>query len=211
MRDTSVDAPPVIDWGVATLARAGETESGDLHLVKRVGRGTLVAAVDGLGHGAEAAAAARAAVAALDRYAEESLPPLVRRCHEALAGSRGVVMSLAYVGGVQPSLTWLGVGNVEGVVLYAARNARRARTSLVTRGGIVGGAALPELRTDEVPVAPGDLLIFATDGIRPHNNSPTRSSPGMARARMMRWCWSRATRGAGQAGHEQSGAERVSR
>src|SRR2546430_400954 len=64
MRDASVDATPVIDWGVAALALAGETESGDLHLVKRVGRGTLVAAVDGLGHGAEAAAAARAAVAA---------------------------------------------------------------------------------------------------------------------------------------------------
>ena len=161
-----MDAPPVIDWGVATLAHAGEKESGDLHLVKQVGRGVLVAAVDGLGHGAEAAAAARAAVAALDRYAEESLSPLVRRCHEALAGSRGVVMSLAYLGGVQPSLTWLGVGNVEGLVLHAAPNRRPARASLVTRGGIVGGAELPPLRTDVVPMAPGDLLIFATDGIR---------------------------------------------
>src|SRR5439155_19555428 len=119
MRDSSVDAPPVIDWGVATLALAGETESGDLHLVKRVGRGTLVVAVDGLGHGAEAAAAARAAVAALDRYAEESLQPLVRRCHEALAGSPGAGMSLSYVDGVEPALTWAGVWNVEGVVLYA--------------------------------------------------------------------------------------------
>src|SRR5213082_2372604 len=113
MHDASLRASPMIDWGVAAQALAGEMESGDLHLVKRVGRGTLVAAVDGLGHGAEAAAAARAAVAALDQYAEESLLPLVRRCHDALAGSRGVVMSLAYVGGVQPSLTWLGVGNVE--------------------------------------------------------------------------------------------------
>src|SRR5256886_17040571 len=111
-RDASVDAPPVIDWGVATLALAGEMESGDLHLVKRVGRGALVAAVDGLGHGAEAAAAARAAVAALDQYAEAALLPLVRRCHDALAGSLALVMSLAYVGGVQPSLTWLGVGDV---------------------------------------------------------------------------------------------------
>src|SRR2546421_3153615 len=166
MRDASVDATPVIDWGVAALALAGETESGDLHLVKRVGRGTLVAAVDGLGHGAEAAAAARAAVAALDQYAEESLQPLVRRCHEALAGSRGVVMSVAYFGGVQPSLSWLGVGNVEGVVLYAAPNARPARASLVTRGGIVGGSELPQLRSAALPVAPGDLLIFATDGDR---------------------------------------------
>src|SRR2546428_3990524 len=111
MRDASVHAPPVIDWGVATRALAGETESGDLHLVKRLGRGTLVAAVDGLGHGAEAAAAARAAVAALDQYAEESLLPLVRRCHHALAGSRRPVVGLAYVGGGQPSPTWPGLGD----------------------------------------------------------------------------------------------------
>ncbi len=50
----------LIDWGVATLMLAGERESGDLHLVKPVGTGVLVSVVDGLGHGAEAAAAARA-------------------------------------------------------------------------------------------------------------------------------------------------------
>src|SRR5439155_854465 len=80
---------PLIDWGVATLALAGEAESGDLHLVKPVGRGVLVAAVDGLGHGAEAAAAARTAVTTLDRHADEFLIPVVRKCHEALIGRRG--------------------------------------------------------------------------------------------------------------------------
>src|SRR5437899_1192245 len=165
-RDASVDAPPVMDWGVATVALAGEMESGGLQLGRRVARGRLVAAVGGLGHGGEAAAGAGAAGAALGQYAEESRLPLVRRCHDALAGSRGVVMSLAYVGGVQPSLTWLGVGNVEGVVLHAAPNKRPARASLVTRGGIVGGTTLPPLRPDVVSIARGDLLIFATDGIR---------------------------------------------
>ncbi len=165
MRDASVEVPPLIDWGVATLALAGETESGDLHLVKPVGRGVLVAAVDGLGHGADAAAAARAAVTALDRDGDEFLVPVVRKCHQALVGTRGVVMSLAYLDGVKRSLTWLGVGNVEGVLLHADARARRARGSLVTRGGIVG-SELPPLRADVQPVAPGDLLIFATDGIR---------------------------------------------
>src|SRR2546426_10933736 len=92
MRDASVEIPPLIDWGVATLALAGQTESGDHHLVKPVGRGVLVAAVDGLGHGAEAAAAARAAVTALDRHAAEFLIPGVPKCHEALIRTRGVVM-----------------------------------------------------------------------------------------------------------------------
>src|SRR3989442_1022947 len=125
MRD-AVEVSPMIEWAVAAAPLAGESESGDLHLVKRVGRGTLVAAVDGLGHGAEAAAAARAAVAALDRYAEESLPPLVRRCHEALAGSRGGVMSPAYLGGGRPSRPRVGGGKGAGGVLGGSRGARAA-------------------------------------------------------------------------------------
>jgi len=58
-----VTAPRLIEWGVATLALPGETQSGDRHLVKPVGSTVLVAVVDGLGHGAEAATAAQAAAA----------------------------------------------------------------------------------------------------------------------------------------------------
>ena len=134
MRDASVEIPPLIDWGVATLALAGQTESGDLHLVKPVGRGVLVAAVDGLGHGAEAAAAARAAVTALDRHADEFLIPVVRKCHEALIGTRGVVMSLAYLDGAKRSLIWLGIGNVEGVNHYGRTGEHRPEGMFIATG-----------------------------------------------------------------------------
>lgn len=159
---------PLIEVGVAQRTLPGETESGDLHVVQPVGTGVLVGVADGLGHGAEAAAAARAAVATLREHAHESLLPLLQRCHRALVGTRGVVMSLAFFQGGDGSMTWLGVGNVECVLLYtdlAARPARPARTSLVTRGGIVG-SELPPLRADVVSVAPGDTLIVATDGIK---------------------------------------------
>ena len=155
----------LIDWGVATLMLAGEQESGDLHLIKPVGTGVLVSVVDGLGHGAEAAAAARAAVAALNRHAQESVLPLLQRCHQALAGTRGVVVSVALFDRADGSMTWLGVGNVEGVLLYADSGRRRGRERLVTRGGIVG-SELPPLRAEVLAVAPGDTLILATDGIR---------------------------------------------
>src|SRR5256885_13268215 len=98
MPEASVGAPALIEWGVASLALPGEAESGDRHLVKPVGTGVLVAVVDGLGHGAEAAAAAQAAVAALERHATESPVPLIERCHRALQGTRGVVMSVAVLG-----------------------------------------------------------------------------------------------------------------
>jgi len=160
-----VDRAALIDWGVATLTLPGERESGDLHLVKPVRAGVLVSVVDGLGHGAAAAAAARAAVAALNRHAQESVLPLLQRCHQALAGTRGAVVSVALFDRADGSMTWLGVGNVEGVLLYADAGERRGRERLVTRGGIVG-SELPPLRAEVLAVAPGDTLILATDGIQ---------------------------------------------
>ena len=159
-----MDGAALIDWGVATLTLAGERESGDLHLVKPIGTGVLVSVVDGLGHGADAAAAARAAVAALNRHAQESVLLLLQRCHQALAGTRGVVVSVALFDRTDGSMTWLGVGNVEGVLLYADGGGRRGRERLVTRGGIVG-SELPPLRAEVLAVAPGDTLVLATDGV----------------------------------------------
>jgi serine/threonine protein phosphatase PrpC len=163
-----VHVPPLIEYGVATLPLPGETESGDLHVVQPAGTGVLVGVADGLGHGAAAAAAARAAVATLREHAHEALVPLLQRCHHALLGTRGVVMGLAFFQGGDGSMTWLGVGNVECVLLYtdlAVRPARPARTTLVTRGGIVG-SQLPQLRAEVISIAPGDTLIVATDGIK---------------------------------------------
>src|SRR2546421_11870666 len=105
MREPPVSTPRLIDGGVATGALRGQAESGDLHLVKPVGSGVLVAVVDGLGHGAEAASAAQAAVAALERHATESPVPLIERCHRALQGTRGVVMSVAVLGRPDRSMT----------------------------------------------------------------------------------------------------------
>jgi phosphoserine phosphatase RsbX len=63
------------------------------------------------------------------------------------------------------TLTWLGVGNVEGRLLRADANARRPREEVLLRGGVVG-YRLPALQASVIPVAAGDVLILATDGIR---------------------------------------------
>ena len=54
------DREPV-EWAVAARCRRGEATSGDLAIVTWLPDGALVAAVDGLGHGSEAARAAEAA------------------------------------------------------------------------------------------------------------------------------------------------------
>lgn len=158
------DTKALVHWGVATLALEGQTASGDLHLVQPVKDGVLISVLDGLGHGEEAAAAARLAVATLERYAEEPPLSLLQRCHVALKGSRGVVMSLARFDAPRGTMTWLGVGNVEGVLHHADWSERSGRASLITRGGIVG-SEVPAVQAAVIPVNAGDTLVFATDGI----------------------------------------------
>ena len=154
-----------IDAAFATLPLPGESESGDLCLIKRVGKGTLIAVVDGLGHGQEAASAAHAAVAALDRYAREPLIELVRRSHDALTGLRGVVLGLAYLDPHAATMAWLGVGNVGGVLLRADVGNRPSRITLVPNAGFIG-AEQAHPTTRSVPLALGDTVILYSDGIK---------------------------------------------
>lgn len=158
-------ACPFIEWGVAGVPVHGEVQSGDRGLVQAVTRGALVAVVDGLGHGDAAAAAAARAVDTLRGHGDEALISLLHRCHEATRGTRGVAIGLAMINETRGTLTWLGVGDVAGVVMSRAGEYPPVRQPLFQSAGIVG-ARLPPLAEAIVPLRPRDLLIVATDGIR---------------------------------------------
>jgi len=158
-------ASSAIEWGVAARALPGQTTSGDLNVVKSFPDGVLVAALDGVGHGEEAATAATAAGAILEAHAAEPVMTLVRRCHDALRATRGVTMSVASFDVPRRLVTWLGVGNVEGVLLRRGFTRAMAEVPLLLRAGVVG-LQLPSLDVEVLPVSPGDTLIFATDGIQ---------------------------------------------
>jgi serine/threonine protein phosphatase PrpC len=75
-------------------------------------------------------------------------------------------------------ITWLGVGNVRGVVHRAASYSNPKwegqlfqitinppREELLLRSGVVG-RQIPSLQASVIPISPGDTLLLATDGIR---------------------------------------------
>lgn len=154
---------PVLSWAVAGAALEGDT-SGDRHAVIPFTGGILVALVDGLGHGPEAALAARAACAMLEERPGDPVKLLIERCHDGIRHTRGVVMSLASFDTRTSSMTWTGVGNVEGTLLRAGGTRDAGREEILNRGGVVG-YRLPPLHVGTRPVSAGDLLIMATDGI----------------------------------------------
>ena len=174
--------PPLpITWAVAGRPIAGEIESGDLHLVVPFAEGVLVGVMDGLGHGPDAADAARAAATALAQAPHDPVEDLMQRCHRALRRTRGVVLSLASIDAVSRRMTWLGVGNVEGA-LYRADGS--ARETIPHRSGVVGY---------EMPTASAATSAPGCRSIGIRKPSPTTFCAAMPSQPTMRWCWSPAT------------------
>jgi negative regulator of sigma-B (phosphoserine phosphatase) len=163
MRDEVVKmTTEALEWSVATAVMPGEIESGDRHVVCPFSDGVLVAVIDGLGHGVEAAAAARVAAGVLEKHAGGPVTALVERCHDSLRSTRGVTLSLATISARACVLTWAGVGNVEGLL-------RRAHPGLpdeklLLRNGVVG-SHVPPLRARVIALQRDDLLVFTTDGV----------------------------------------------
>ena len=152
------------DVHVASRSFAGLAACGDLPVAQPIANGFLIGAIDGLGHGEAAQHAARTAGETLRRHAGEPLARLLRICHDRLRSTRGAVISLASFDGTQGTAQWLGVGNVQGVLLRPRPSGPPLRVNLVSRAGVVG-CRLPQLRTTELRLEPGDVLVLVTDGI----------------------------------------------
>ena len=152
-----------VEVQIATWALSQDGECGDHCLVERFKDGALVAVVDGIGHGVEAAKVAKLTLSILKEQADLPVDELIQQCHAALRATRGVVLALASFNTRTRTMTWTGVGNVEGKLFTRAVAA--APTTLLSSMGTLG-QGMVEVRPTEVPLKPGDTLILATDGVR---------------------------------------------
>lgn len=150
----------LVEWAIAERPMLGETLSGDRALVRPLPHGILAAVVDGLGHGAKAYQAASRALEYVNDHAAEPIERLMTGCHLALRKTRGAVMSLALVQTQERRLEWLGIGNVEGMVIKQ----NGVHHHLLLQGGTLG-YYLPKFKSRNLVLDPGDLIIMATDGI----------------------------------------------
>jgi negative regulator of sigma-B (phosphoserine phosphatase) len=156
--------PAQLEHGVAERALAGERRSGDLAVFAPYAGGALVAAIDGLGHGDDAADASAAAAVVLAEDPSREPGQLIEACHRALTGTRGAVMTLAWFDLDAGRLSWTGVGNVEGRLVRAASGLRAPTEGALTKGGVVG-YNLPSVRVTGTALEDGDVMVLATDGI----------------------------------------------
>lgn len=118
----------------------------------------LVAIIDGLGHGSEAALAAQAALATLAAAPELPLADLYTRLNARLLDTRGAAVGLARIDGLR--LRHAGIGNTRALRLRGS-----TATRLPSCNGIVGGGLPLRVTVTELSLAPGDWLILFTDGL----------------------------------------------
>jgi phosphoserine phosphatase RsbX len=152
-----------IDWGHASLMMPGETSSGDRCVIAPADGTVLIAVIDGLGHGEEAAAAANAAAGVLEASPNESLRTLFDRCDAQLRATRGAAMTVARFESSGRTLDWLGTGNIKTVLLRRSASGFTCM-DLLTYSGVVGTQS-PKRPASKIQVMPGDVLILATDGV----------------------------------------------
>lgn len=120
----------------------------------------LVCLADGLGHGRDAEAAAREAIAFIGHHRDLAPEALFRRCDEAIRGSRGAAVGLAFVDERAASLTFGGIGNIRAAVFGDTE------VRLASNPGIVGGG-FRHLTLDTVPFGPGTVAVLWSDGLAP--------------------------------------------
>ena len=154
-----------VEWASASRPAVPGGDMGDASLVRSVENGVLIAVVDGLGHGLEAALAAQRALQTIERSAQTLPSALVSECHRALQATRGAVMGVALVDVQADALTWIGVGDVRATLQRAGPTGPAKAEALVTHNGVVG-RSLPPLRPVMRSLQVGDTVILTTDGIR---------------------------------------------
>jgi len=146
-------------YGVWSRPHPGEDKNGDAYFIRTRGRLTLLAVIDGLGHGPGAKAAADTAIDQLDDWMGEPLEEVLPSLHNALRSTRGAVIGAAIIDKTTARFHYSGVGNVMVRVFNAP-----AHTSPVSANGTLG-ARLGQLRVWTYPWMEGATLIMASDGV----------------------------------------------
>ena len=151
-----------LEIGAICLPKAGEVVSGDAWAVEQDGGKPTLLVADGLGHGADAARAARAATEVLARHSKEPPGVMLELGHQALAATRGAAVAVARIDLGAGQGIYAGVGNISGRI-----ETPTGRRQLVSHNGTLGHA-LRKVQEFPFDYPPNGVLIVHSDGLSSH-------------------------------------------
>lgn len=145
-------------------SKPGQEVCGDDWTFKRVRSRRLLMVADGLGHGPDAAAAARAAVDIFQKQAESGPVKAMEAIHFALRPTRGAAVAVAEFDEERRVVHFVGLGNVAGYV--CARGGTRQQ--MVSMNGTAGIEGRTTFREFSYPWPEGSVLVLHSDGLTGH-------------------------------------------
>lgn len=165
--------PAIVAAGLS-VALAGEIVCGDAWAVAVDGSSASILVADGLGHGPDAAEAARAAVAVFAADPRQGPRSMLSAMHARLRSTRGAAVTLMQLDGELGTIRAAGAGNVAARIVSGDTD-----KSVLTQHGTVGlqMRTPDEQRLDWPPHA---LLVVHSDGLE-SRWSPQRLMPLLRR------------------------------
>jgi len=156
-----------ISTGGFSRALPGLVECGDAFVIERQdggdgGQPLLVAVVDGLGHGREAAVAAQAAARGVLDHRDLPLDEILRHCDRQLQATRGAAMGVLRLA-ADGRGEFCGIGNIE------VQSLAGSPAGVFCLPGIVGHR-LRSVRTMPFTMQTGDIYCLHTDGVSSRGN-----------------------------------------
>ena len=157
--------------GAVSVPAAGETQCGDeWAIVQRGGRASVLV-VDGLGHGPEAEAAARACVALFEASPFDAPCEMLARAHAGMRTTRGAAAAVAHLDVDARAVTFCGAGNIAARLTSGLGD----RSFLCQHGTL--GLQVGHLRDVALPWPDHALFVMHSDGIGARWN--LRKTPGL--------------------------------
>lgn len=162
---------PLTDCSLLKRSLNGpEDECGDTGTCLAGDQECFLALVDVLGHGPEAHEVALVADDYLAGCLGRPLLESIQGLHKSLRGSRGAVAAMCQLDLAGGEMRFTGIGNIS-CRIFGAETQR-----MVSRDGIVG-YMMSRPAEQVVRLAPGDVVMLHSDGVREHFD--THDLPGL--------------------------------
>lgn len=157
--------PPPRVWGLQA-PKPGQEVCGDGWAWKADKTRITVVVADGLGHGPDAAAAARCATDIFARHRDANPKEILESIHRGSLHTRGAAVSVAVLDEERRMVEFAGLGNVAGFVCERGGLVRQ----MTAMNGTAGLAGRTVFREFSYPWPEGSVVVLHSDGLSSHWN-----------------------------------------
>jgi anti-sigma regulatory factor (Ser/Thr protein kinase) len=143
------------------LPKPGQEECGDGWKIIKIRHKYKLIALDGLGHGPEAARAVQEAIK--EFIANHKLTPseTIKAMHKKIRGTRGAVGMIFHLDYIGNSITFTGLGNISARII-----GYQQIKNFISHNGIIGYSIPNTLKNNEVKWIQNECLIIHSDGLK---------------------------------------------